>query len=119
MVDECVRFYGLLGFQPVKVPAGVAGRAAWVESSNTQIHLIFADDARPERGHIAVVVPAYEDTVAALTAAGHPVEARSEHWGSPRGYVRDPAGHLVELMAFRPGERVAQPFRPGDRPAEG
>jgi catechol 2,3-dioxygenase-like lactoylglutathione lyase family enzyme len=49
-----------------------------------------------------VVVDDYDATLTALRAAGHDVEPRAEHWGSPRSYVRDPAGNLVELMAFPP-----------------
>ena len=50
------------------------------------------------RGYIGV------EMATALRDAGHDVEPRAEHWGSPRAYVRDPAGNLVELMAFPPGE---------------
>ena len=74
----------------------------WLERA-TQVHLLFADDATPERGHIAVVVDDFDATVGSLRAAGHEVDARRAHWGSPRAYVRDPAGHLVEMMAFAPG----------------
>jgi hypothetical protein len=53
---------------------------------------------------VGVVVDRYPETVEALSAAGHEVEPRTAHWGSPRAYVRDPAGYLVELMAWAPGE---------------
>ena len=102
-LNSCVDFYAILGFAPVPVPDGIAGRAAWLERAGTQIHLLFAADAQPERGHIAVVVDGYDETVSALRAAGHEVEPRRAHWGSPRACVRDPAGHLVEMMAFAPG----------------
>ena len=29
-------------------------------------------------------------------------QPREEHWGSPRCFVRDPVGHVVEVMAFPP-----------------
>jgi catechol 2,3-dioxygenase-like lactoylglutathione lyase family enzyme len=103
MLRECVEFYGLLGFQEVDPPAGIAGRAVWLERGGTQIHLMFADDATPERGHVGIVIERYEATLASLRRGGYYVEPRREHWGSPRAYVRDPAGHLVEVMAFRPG----------------
>ncbi len=57
----------------------------------------------PPRGHVAVVASAFEATVAALGDAGHAVEPRTQHWGAPRAYVRDPAGHVVELMERPPG----------------
>ncbi|HWF72114.1 MAG TPA: VOC family protein [Solirubrobacteraceae bacterium] len=102
-IPSCLDFYGLLGFAEVEVPPSLAGRAVWVESGGTQVHLLLAGEVAGGGGHIAVVVDDFDDVVAALSAAGHEVDRRREHWGSPRAYVRDPAGHLVELMAFGPG----------------
>lgn len=103
-VDACVAFYGLLGFAPVSVPASLRGRATWVQNGPTQVHLMRVQDpVVPPQGHLAVVATDYAGTLAALRAAGHAVQARREHWGSPRSYVRDPAGTLVEVMAAPPG----------------
>ncbi len=103
-LDACMSFYSLLGFEPVDPPPTLADRAAWLEREGTQIHLMWVDDpVSPPRGHLAVVVADYEPTFKALDDAGHEPEARREHWGSPRTHVRDPAGNLVELMAFPPG----------------
>ncbi len=104
-VDQSVDFYGLLGFVLVPVPPGIAGRAVWLEHGGTQIHLMPVEDAAAQRGHVAVVVERYEETVERLRRAGFEVEPRREHWGSPRSYVFDPAGNLVELMAWPPGQR--------------
>ncbi len=105
-VDRSADFYGLLGFERVPAPPGIEGRAVWLERAGTQIHLMLVDEAaasnRGLSGHVGIVVPAYEEAVARLQAAGHPVEPRRERWGSPRGYVRDPAGYLVEIMARPP-----------------
>jgi catechol 2,3-dioxygenase-like lactoylglutathione lyase family enzyme len=103
-IDPCIAFYEILGFQRVGAPPGIAGRAIWLEEGSTpfQIHLMRADDARPDPGHFALVVPDYEDTLERLRRAGHEVDRRREHWGSPRAYVHDPAGNLVELMASPP-----------------
>jgi catechol 2,3-dioxygenase-like lactoylglutathione lyase family enzyme len=80
-----------------------------------QIHLMFGDDPSPEAGHLALVCPDYDATVDALRAAGHDVEPRREHWGSPRAFVRDPSGDLVELMAWPPGGALANvPATPSD-----
>jgi catechol 2,3-dioxygenase-like lactoylglutathione lyase family enzyme len=104
--DEATTFYGLLGFERVPEPASVVGRAVWLERSGTQIHLMFVDEPtaaeRRPSGHIGVVVDDYRDTVRRVQNAGHDVEPRREHWGSPRSYVRDPAGYLVELIAWPP-----------------
>lgn len=101
--DRSRDFYALLGFAEIAAPEGLRGRARWLERGAQQIHLMLVDDpvAAPE-GHFAVVVDDYEAAVERLRAGGHEVEPRTEHWGSPRSFVRDPTGHRVELMAFPP-----------------
>ena len=102
-LEACVSFYELLGFKRVEPPATLADRAAWMQAGATQIHLMWVDEpVHLPRGHVAVVAPRYDETRAALEAAGHTTEPRAEHWGVPRAYVRDPAGNLVELMASPP-----------------
>ena len=102
--DECVAFWERLGFRRVEPPRSLAERAAWMQSGQVQVHLMWVDDpvALP-KGHVAVVVDDYEGTLSALRDAGADPEPRTEHWGSPRSYVRDPAGNLIELMAWPPG----------------
>ena len=102
--DECVAFWRLLGFERVEPPESLADRAAWMQRGDTQVHLMWVDEpvALPS-GHVAVVPDDYEATLEALREAGTEPEPRTEHWGSPRSYVRDPAGNLVELMARPPG----------------
>jgi catechol 2,3-dioxygenase-like lactoylglutathione lyase family enzyme len=108
-LDACVRFYALLGLERMPVPASIGSRALWMAPAGrrhaVQLHLMPSDDARPAPGHVAFVVDDYEDTIAVLRQAGHEVQPRREHWGSPRSYVRDPAGNLVELMAHGPDDR--------------
>ncbi len=105
-LERSIEFYGMLGFVSVPVPPGIGSRAVWLEHAGTQIHLMPVEDARPASGHVAVIVEGnYDQTVDILRRAGYEVEPRREHWGSPRAYVRDPAGNLVELMAWPPGQR--------------
>jgi catechol 2,3-dioxygenase-like lactoylglutathione lyase family enzyme len=101
-LDACIAFYEELGFIRVPAPAGLADRFVWLQLGPTQVHLAFKPDPVVQSGHIAVVVDPYEATIARLADAGHPVEPRTEHWGSPRAYVHDPAGNLVEVMASPP-----------------
>ena len=102
-VDACVEFYGLLGFERVKPPASLGDRAAWMQAGATQIHLMWVDEpVVAPKGHVAVVAPEYDAVVGALRSAGFEVEPRAEHWGVPRTYVHDPAGHLVQVMAAPP-----------------
>ncbi|HWF34354.1 MAG TPA: VOC family protein [Solirubrobacteraceae bacterium] len=104
-IPSCLAFYAVLGFIEVAVPESLSGRAVWLECERggTQLHLLLTPEAQPERGHIAVVVDDFEATVRSLEAAGHEVDRRRAHWASPRAYVTDPAGHIVEFMAFGPG----------------
>jgi catechol 2,3-dioxygenase-like lactoylglutathione lyase family enzyme len=102
-VAACVRFWALLGFVQVPAPGALADRSTWVQAGATQIHLLYADEPGVAReGHVAVVVEDYEATLRALRDAGFEPVARREYWGSPRAFVRCPAGHRVELMAFAP-----------------
>jgi catechol 2,3-dioxygenase-like lactoylglutathione lyase family enzyme len=102
-VQACERFWSLLGFARVEPPEALASRAAWVQSGETQVHLLFAEEpVVPPSGHIAVVVTDYEAALDALRAAGFEPDPRAEYWGSPRCFVRCPAGHRVEVMAFGP-----------------
>jgi catechol 2,3-dioxygenase-like lactoylglutathione lyase family enzyme len=101
--ESCIAFYELLGFRRVTPPGDLGDRYIWLQDDGTQIHLLPLYDATPQAGHVALVVGDYEATTAGLRDHGHEVEPRREHWGSPRSYVRDPAGNLVELMAWPPG----------------
>ena len=103
-VDAVLAFWALLGFAPAEPPATLRGRTRWVERGATQIHFLLTDDPIvPPEGHAAVVLDDYYATLAALRAAGHPVDPRREHWGAPRAFVTDPSGHRVEVMAAPPG----------------
>jgi catechol 2,3-dioxygenase-like lactoylglutathione lyase family enzyme len=111
--ERCVAFYKLLGFRTVEPPESLRDRAEWMQAGATQVHLMWVDEpVVVPRGHVAVVVDDYEQVLVALADAGHETERRREHWGSPRSYVHDPAGHLVELMAFSPqaGASTAPPL---------
>lgn len=102
-VEACVAFYAMLGFARVDPPESLADRAAWLQAGPAQIHLMWVDEpVVPPEGHVAVVAPDYASVTDALRAAGFEVHARAEHWGAPRCFVRDPAGHRVEVMAAPP-----------------
>ncbi len=101
--QACAGFWKLLGFARVEAPEALAARSLWVQAQNTQVHLLYAEQPLvPAEGHVAVVVEDYDATLAALREAGFEPAPRTQHWGSPRAFVRCPAGHRVELMAFAP-----------------
>jgi catechol 2,3-dioxygenase-like lactoylglutathione lyase family enzyme len=101
-VEANVAFFELLGFERVEPPATLQ-EFTWVERDGTQIHLMPRKEAVvPQVGHIAVVTPDFEATLARLEDASHKTERRREHWGSPRAWAIAPSGHRVELMAAPP-----------------
>jgi len=84
-------------------PASLRGRFTWVAREGTQIHL--ADVESPvvaEVGHTAVLVPDYAGSIAALQEAGFDVTPGSNAWDAERVFVRDPVGHLIEIMSAPP-----------------
>jgi catechol 2,3-dioxygenase-like lactoylglutathione lyase family enzyme len=102
-LSDCVGFWALLGFESVELPGQFAGQVAWVHRAGTSIHLIVTDEPIvPEIGHAAVVLDAYEATLDKLRAAGFESKPQTEYWGAARAYLRDPAGHTVEVMAAPP-----------------
>ena len=101
-VEAEVAFWALLGFSVVEPPASLRERATWLQAPDgAQIHLLYADEVQ-SAGHIAIIAPAFDATLTALSAAGHPTQPRTPHWGAPRAYVHSPSGRLIELMAFPP-----------------
>jgi catechol 2,3-dioxygenase-like lactoylglutathione lyase family enzyme len=102
-VDACLHFWWLLGFERVAPPEALAERSAWVQAGATQVHLLFTEQpVAPPEGHVAVVVGDFDATLDRLRVAGFEPDPRTQHWGSPRAFVRSPGGHRVEIMAFAP-----------------
>lgn len=102
-LEPSLAFWATLGFSRVEPPPALRERAAWVERSGTQVHLLYtADPVVPPAGHVAVVVEDFERTLSALREAGREAEERRPHWGSRRAVAIAPGGHRVELMAWRP-----------------
>ncbi len=102
-VDACVRFWGLLGFEPMTPPPSLRHRFTWVERLGTHIHLIPVDAPVTAReGHVAVLAEDFEAALAALRDAGFEPRPGSNAWNAPRSFVRDPAGNLVEIMSAVP-----------------
>jgi catechol 2,3-dioxygenase-like lactoylglutathione lyase family enzyme len=96
-------FWTLLGFERVEPPPDLAQGFTWFERDGTQIHLMHEESPTvPPRGHVAVVAPDFDATLAALKESGFEVERRRPHWGAPRALATAPGGHRVELMERPP-----------------
>jgi catechol 2,3-dioxygenase-like lactoylglutathione lyase family enzyme len=109
-VEACVGFWRLLGFERMTPPPMLRNRFTWVERAGTHIHLIPVDEPIAAReGHVAVLAEDYEGALEALREAGFDPEPGSNAWDAERSFVRDPAGHLVEVMSA-----VPVPPWPGD-----
>jgi catechol 2,3-dioxygenase-like lactoylglutathione lyase family enzyme len=102
-VPEEVAFWTAAGFAEVPVPEALGDGYTWLESGGTQIHLMHtAGPVVPERGHVAVVAPDFDDAVERLRAIGVAVRPGRELWGRKRAKATSPQGHTVELMAAPP-----------------
>lgn len=101
-VEAAAGFFELIGFGRVEPPPTLA-EFTWLERDGTQIHLMpTAEPTVPAPGHLALVAPDFDATVARLLEAGFAVEPRRQHWGQPRALAIAPGGHRVELMAAPP-----------------
>lgn len=105
-IEAMVGFFELLGFERIEPPAPLR-EYTWVERDRTQVHLMPREEPSiPQVGHLAVVVPDFEEALARLQGAGYEVERRPEHWGSPRARAIAPSDHRVELMAAPPAPQT-------------
>lgn len=97
-------FWLAAGFERVAAPRSLGEGYDWYEREGTQIHLMETAEPSmpPARGHVAVVAPELDETVARLRAHGFEVTEGRPHWGARRVKSVTPAGHSVELMEFPP-----------------
>lgn len=112
-LEQSVRFYrDVLGLAPLPRP-NLPFPGAWLGGQGIQVHLIVPPPGaplgtappslNPLAGHVAFAIEDYDTVVTALHQAGvETLEAGSE---LGQLWVRDPDGHLIELIAAR-GERA-------------
>jgi glyoxylase I family protein len=106
-LERSLRFYrDVLGLVPVPRPDfGFPG--AWLAAGDAQVHLIEVSDdipvgtppptLNPLAGHTAFAVADYAATVAALEAAGLEILPTNAEMGQL--WVKDPDGHVIELIS--------------------
>jgi len=108
-LERSLRFYrDVLGLAPIPRP-DLPFPGAWLGGNGIQVHLIVPPEGaplgspppslNPLGGHVAFGVDSYDAVVEALHAAG--VETLEA--GSQVGqlWIRDPDGHLIELIEAR------------------
>ena len=102
-VRDCVAFWALLGFDEMAPPPLLRHRFIWVQREGTQIHLVPVEEPIAAReGHVAVLADDFAAALQRLTDAGFTLREGTNAWDAPRSFVRDPAGHLIEVMAKAP-----------------
>ena len=112
-LDRAAEFFTLLGFARVEPPAALRDGFTWFERDGTQVHLMHEEHPTvPPRGHLAVVTPDFDATLARLREHGFEAELRRPHWGSPRALAIAPGNHRVELMAAPPPGEIRKPAGP-------
>ena len=96
------KFYGpVLGLKQIPKPAASRQSGAWYEIGATQLHLSVADDEQAglSSRHVCFAVSDLDDMEKRFRDAG--VEILPDprpNPGSPRFYVRDPGGNLLEIV---------------------
>jgi catechol 2,3-dioxygenase-like lactoylglutathione lyase family enzyme len=109
-LDASKRFYGeVLGLAEIPRPAmGIGG--VWYGAGDTEVHLIVKPEGvdagtppsklSPVADHAAFQIENYDDAVAQLRGAGLEVLETTRAMGQL--WVRDPDGHVIELIVPRP-----------------
>jgi catechol 2,3-dioxygenase-like lactoylglutathione lyase family enzyme len=99
--DATVFYEGLLGVPRVPKPPHLEARGGcWFESGTVRIHLGVDEDFSPARkAHPALLVEDLDVMRGRLAQAGVDVVSDQPLAGFVRGYVSDPFGNRIELLA--------------------
>jgi len=109
-LERSLHFYcDVLGLAPLPRP-NLPFPGAWLGKDGIQVHLIVPPEGaplgapppslNPLAGHVAFTIDDYETVVATLRAAGLATLEAGPEIGQL--WVRDPDGHLIELIQPRP-----------------
>jgi len=113
-LEQSVRFYrDVLGLEAIPRP-DLPFPGAWLGGNAVQVHLIVPPEGAPVGspppslnplgGHVAFAIDDYDAMVAALHAAG--IETLEAGSAIGQLWIRDPDGHLIELIQPRAGRRT-------------
>ncbi|MFC4128602.1 VOC family protein [Nocardia rhizosphaerae] len=100
--DDNRAFYGLLGFEEVMNHGWIMTLAS-PSAPGAQVSFMAADLTAPVTPDLSVEVDDVDAAYAAVLDSGaeivHPL--RDEEWGVRRFFVRDPDGHVVNVLGHR------------------
>ena len=112
---EVLDFYsGCLGLERIDKSQGTRSAGAWFRAGPVEIH-VSIDEHNPQKApHFGLVVSDFSAALARIREAGCHVEQARPIPGRERCFTRDPAGNLVELIAFEPTATVLYEEAGGD-----
>ncbi|MFI8305117.1 VOC family protein [Streptomyces sp. NPDC085927] len=100
--QESREFYGLLGFEEV-MNLGWIVTLASPSSPTAQVSVMTGDKTAPVTPDMSVEVDDVEAAYVVMRDSGaeivHPLQ--DEEWGVRRFFVRDPNGHVVNVLSHR------------------
>lgn len=100
-LDDAAAFYGsVLGFEVVMSHGWIITMAD-AERRQVQLNLISHDETAPVVPEVSIEVDDVEDAYEAALSAGAEIvyELTEEPWGVRRFFVRDPDGHVINILA--------------------
>lgn len=100
--DDMVTWYSdVLGLDSVAKPEGTTrGRGGWFVVGDAEVH-VSVDPQNPSKtSHFALVVDDFDGALDRLRDAGCHTEQATPIPGRRRCFVRDPAGNLLEILAY-------------------
>lgn len=96
-------FYGLLGFEEV-MDMGWVTTMASPANPTAQISFFTEERTAPVVPDLSVEVENVDTVYAQVVASGAEIvrDIRDEAWGVRRFFVRDPSGHVVNVLSHHP-----------------
>lgn len=100
--EAAKRFYGeILGLTQIEKPDGPRKYVgAWYQAGNVQLHLSIEENGRNDESerHVCYVVDDVNETEQRLRSAAVTIIADTERpSATPRFFIRDPGGNLIEI----------------------
>ena len=106
--SDVLRFYAeCLGLESLHKPQGTRSKGGWFRAGPAEIHVSIDEHNPHKASHFGLVVTDFEAVVRRMREAGQHIEQARPIPGRERFFTRDPAGNLIELIAFEAAEPSA------------